>query len=167
LEGLKLKSQHSARGEIEGACFLFDDKSGLGKRVYEYIRLATLIGEAAAKQGCFQFVDRGCVGGEGWSGRRGMICSFGAWISFNARLWSKFGLSPVWIEFDGGKNCDVRIRGLFPILQDRFNCLDDDEHMEPMIVIPIRLSEDEDQQSVIGKAVYDIDQLATFLGTKE
>src|ERR1700753_2690536 len=121
------------------------DGGELGKRIYKYIRLATLICETAAKRCYFALVDRGCVGGEGWSGRRGMIRNFGAWICFDARLWSKFNRSPIWIEFDDGKGSDGRLRLLLPTLQDCFECLIDHDDVSPMIVIPIIFSETDNE----------------------
>jgi hypothetical protein len=134
-----------------------------GRRIWDYITLATRISDAAHKAGTFAIAKRKIDCGEGWSGQVGTISSLRAWICFDARLWANHGLSPIWLEFEENDRVDRRLKDLFELLKDRFNCVVDSPQMDPMYSIPLPIRAGVAGLEAVSEAVARIQQVATVL----
>jgi hypothetical protein len=133
----------------------------VGKAVYDYIRLAELIAEAAEDEGLIHLQkkqEKGAIG-TGWSGKYGAVQGYRAWIGFDARTWATYGKSPIWIEFDDKSEIEIHLRGTFEMLKKPFIFFEDD----PMLIVPILLTPKVDQDFLVEQALTQIRKIYSAL----
>lgn len=138
----------------------------IAKSVYDYLKLARQIVEAAKDEQFFNEAKRQKTesSGDWWVGRSGSIGRFRAWIGFDARLWSETGVGPLWVEFADAESLE-ELRGMLSAGAGSVPCIDDRNNGDPMLVVPIPLEPGVGDDTLIGNAVQRIKELARVLNS--
>lgn len=134
----------------------------LAKQAYDCARMGEAIADASNNKGYITIPKRQLqrASGAGYSTKYGQIAQFNAWIGFDARLWAQYG-SLVWLGFDDRTDIEEYLNALLRSAQ--IDYFVDRPDYDPMLIIPIKLITNADQEEVIGAALEQLSKIYALL----
>jgi hypothetical protein len=134
----------------------------IARQAYDCVRLAEAIADAANSKDYIKIAERQSqrATGAGWSTKYGQIGRFNAWIGFDARLWAQYG-SPLWLGFDDRGDIEEQLQDIFK--NEKIQHFVDRPDEDPMLIMPIRLMPNADQEEVIEAALEQLSEICVLL----
>jgi hypothetical protein len=132
----------------------------IAERVWSYMKLVPDILDKLEGAGVFVRL-RKAGSGKDFTGEYGSLSGFEAWVGFDPNPWSRFGITPIWLEFEK----ENELPDLKRILDSRMRSKPERCHMlgKDHLVIPIRLREKADREVVTDAAALSVVEVANLL----
>jgi hypothetical protein len=142
----------------------FQDNREIAAEVYNYVRLAERFIVELDENGLFIPIDRPSIEevGAGFNGRYGKLGGFKAWIGFDARVWSKEGQSPIWVELDEPEEIH-RLPGILDSSRVRISYFALDDELDDEVVIPVDLAANLSQDELLENMVSQVREIREVL----